>query len=192
MSGRSLTLSLNPIFGTLSTVCAVAIGLLGIGAPAQAQVTSPVAGPSSDFSFGMVGLVRGETARLNVVNIGAATGYHIPCVLLLAFVDSQGKVLKQTFVSLQSGKAALLDLTVNDEMLEAHRDGDNDDAPQRIAIRGIGYNPLLGPAAIPVPLSCNLLPTLELFDTRSGRTRVILEHFVKPGTVFPSPLVTQP
>jgi hypothetical protein len=67
--------------------------------------------------------------------------------------------------------------------------GNEDDGPPRVQIRGIGYNPLLGPAAIPVSLSCNLIPTLELFDTRTGKTRVILEEFVKPGSSLPSPLV---
>src|SRR5262245_31708215 len=83
----------------LPAVCAVAVSMLLGTDCAHAQWTAPIANPSTEFSFGMVGLGPGQTARLNIVNIGAATSTPLPCVLALAFFDSNSKVLKQTFVS---------------------------------------------------------------------------------------------
>jgi hypothetical protein len=140
----------------------------------------------------MVGLASGQTARLNVVNVGVPTPSPLPCVLVLAFRDSDGRILKQRFVSVKTGKAALLDLTQGDIDGTAgdHGHGDN---PARLQIRGMGYNPLLSPgSAIPQPLSCNLVPTLELFDTETGRTAAIVTDFRTPSSPTPAPGVAQP
>jgi hypothetical protein len=160
----------------LPVVCVVAISMLFGTKCAKAQWTTPIANPSTDFTFGMVGLGPSQTARLNIVNIGVATGSPLPCVLALAFLDSNSKVLKQTFVSIKSGQSALLDLTANEAGLNEQKP----DSAQRVQIRGVGYNPLLAPgSAIPQPLSCNLVPTLELFDAATGRTVTVLGDFTR-------------
>jgi hypothetical protein len=179
-------------FKTLRVICAVSIGLLGLLERTEAQGTSPIAIPSTEFSFGMVGLAPGETARLNVVNVGVATGTPLPCVLALAFFDSNSKILKQTFVSLKSGQSASLDLAGNEAGASA-QNGHKTDSAQRVSIRGAGYNPLLAAgSAIPQPLSCNLVPTLELFDADTGRTVAILGDFTRPGASVSPPVATQP
>jgi len=167
--------------------------MLGLAARMEAQGTTPIANPLTEFSFGMLGLAAGQTARLNVVNVGVATVSPLPCVLATAFLDSNGKILKQTFVSLKSGQSALLDLTGN-EAGNASEPGHKTDSAQRVPIRGVGYNPLLAPgSAIPQPLSCNLVPTFELFDTDTGRTVAILGDFTRPGpSVSPQPVPAQP
>jgi hypothetical protein len=150
---------------------------------AQAQGTTPIAFPSTEFSTGMVGLAPGQTARLNLVNVGVASASPLPCVLLLAFLDSNSKLLKQTLVSLKPGQAAFLDLPSDDAGGTVAENGPKIESAQRVPIRGIGYNPLLAPgSAIPQPLSCNLVPTLELFDTDTGRTVAILGDFTRFGT----------
>jgi len=167
-------------------VCAVAVGLLGSMQRAEAQATNPIAIPSIEFSSGMVGLAFGQTARLNVVNVGAATPSPIPCVLVLAFQDADGRILKQMFVSVMAGKAAQLDLTLSDSDGKASDQGREVNA--RVQIRGIGYNPLLSPGSgTPQPPSCNLVPTLELFDTVTGRTAVIVTDFTTPSFSTPTP-----
>jgi hypothetical protein len=50
----------------------------------------------------MVGLASGQTARLIVVNVGATAPSPLHCVLVLAFVDSDRKILTQKFVSVAS------------------------------------------------------------------------------------------
>jgi len=97
-------------------------------------------------------------------------------VLALAFLDSDNKILKQMFVSLGFGKAAFVDLVMSNS------------GPGRVQIRGIGYNPLLTPgSAIPQPLSCKLVPTLELFDTETGKTAAIVTEFRGPGSSVSNP-----
>ena len=176
----------------LPALCAVAVGLLSSMQRTEAQGTSPIATSSAQFSSGMVGLASGQTARLNVVNVGAAAPSPLPCVLALAFVDSDGKILKQQFVSLGTGKAALLDLALSDIAGNSgdHWHGTN---AARVQIRGIGYNPLLTPgSAIPQPLSCNLVATLELFDAETGRTSATVTDFRTPGSSTSAPVPAQP
>jgi hypothetical protein len=92
--------------GSLLFVCALVAGYVGFARNGDAQVTSPIALPSVQFSSGMVGLALGQTARLNVVNVGptTATTSPIPCVLVLAFLDSDGKILKQMVASVASSR----------------------------------------------------------------------------------------
>ena len=136
---------------------------------AQGPVASLL--PSVQFSSGMVGLASGQTARLNVVNIGVPNSSPLPCVLALAFLDSDSKILKQMFVSVGFGKAAFVDLVMDNNSLG------------RVQIRGVGYNPLLAPGpASPQPLSCNLVPTLEVLDTETGRTAAIVTDFRTTGS----------
>jgi hypothetical protein len=142
-------------------------GYLGFARHCNAQGTAPVALPLVTFSSGMAGLAPGQTARLNVVNIGPTTASPVACVLVLAFLDSDGKILKQMVASVPSGKAAFVDLPASPGP-----------SGGRIEIRGIGYNPLLSPvAAVPQPVSCNLVPTLELFDTETTKTVAIVSDF---------------
>jgi hypothetical protein len=156
----------DPRFTFLRLVCVLAVGFAALAESAPAQPGSPIAISGLQFSSGMAGLASGQTARLSVVNVGPSTGSPIPCVLGLAFLDSDSKILNQMFVAVAPGKAAFLDLTMN------IRDSD------RLQIRGIGYNPLLAAgSAIPQPLSCNLVLTLELFDTVSKRTVAVLTNF---------------
>ena len=179
---------------SLPAVCAVAIGMLGLSERTEAQGTAPIAVSSTEFSSDMVGLAASQTARLNVVNVGVPNVSPLPCVLVLAFLDSNSKILKQTFVSLKSGQSALLDLTGNEAGDASEQNGHKINSTQRVPIRGIGYNPLLAPGSTtPLPLSCNLATTLELFDTDTGRTVAILGDFTKLGpSGYPPSVAAQP
>src|SRR5262249_45613700 len=90
---------------------------------AQGPVASLL--PSVQFSSGMVGLASGQTARLTVVNVGVPIPSPVPCVVALAFLDSDSKILKQKFVSVGFGKAAFVDLVMGKS------------GPGRFQIRGI-------------------------------------------------------
>src|SRR5215831_11570695 len=176
MRKRCVFVRRDSVFRILSAMCGVAITMLGFAEHSEAQGTTPIATPSTGFSSGMVGIAAGQTARLNVVNLGGSPASPLPCVLALAFVDSDSKIVKQMFVSVAVGKAAYLDFRMSDGQ------------SGRVQIRGIGHNPLLSPGpAIPQPLSCNLVPTLELFDTETGRTAAIVTDFRAPGSSPPNP-----
>src|SRR6266545_7991577 len=56
----------------------------------------------------MVGLARGQTARLNVVNIGDPN--LEPCEVQMVFYDSQGEALARDVQKLDPGVATFLDL----------------------------------------------------------------------------------
>jgi hypothetical protein len=182
MRKRGAFVSADSSFRIFPAVFAVAVGVFGLTGNVEAQGTTPFIIPSTEFSSGMVGLSAGQTARLNVVNIGVPTTPALPCVMALAFLDSNSKSLKQSFVSLKSGQAAFLDLSSDEAGASAQNDHKTD-SPQRVPIRGVGYNPLLaaGPA-IPQPLSCALVPTLELFDTETGRLTAVVTNFRTPGS----------
>jgi hypothetical protein len=176
MKRQSIFVRRDWAFRIVAAVCAVAISILGFAEGTEAQSPAPSVLPSAQFSSGMIGLASGQTARLNVVNVGVPNMFPLPCVLALAFLDSDNKILKQMFVSVGFGKAAFVDLVMSNG------------GTGRVQIRGIGYNPLLSPgSAIPQPLSCNLVPTLELFDTETGRTAAIVTDFRTPGSSVSNP-----
>ncbi len=70
--------------------------------------------------FGMVGITRGQTIRVNIVNLSVPSSAQIPpvtCRAVLSFRDDSGRPFTnsdghaiQSEVSLQSGESAFLDL----------------------------------------------------------------------------------
>ena len=134
--------------------------------------TAPPIFPVVVHTSGMVGLTAGQTARLNVLNPGvlppAATG--ATCTAQLTFLNDQGAVLKTMPVTVLPGKSVSFNLD---------RDVDVSVANERFEIRAtIGY-PALTPATTAAPLTCALLPTLEIFNNDTGRTQFVVGHFAR-------------
>jgi hypothetical protein len=102
----------------------------------------------------MVGLGRGQTARLNVVNIGDPN--QEPCEVQMVFYDSQGKALARDVQKLDPGVATFLDLGY----------GDVGDPNLRVQIRA-WVKVVIGD-----PTLC--LSSLEVFDDETGRTTVFV------------------
>jgi hypothetical protein len=142
--------------------------------------------PEPPGRFGMVGLARGQTARLNAANISnpsAPTAAADPCRVTLGFVDTSGqpfldqnrrKIARE--VNLLPGQAALLDLR-----FDAVTDG-NDwrptpvDRTGRVQFRaGLEF-----PAGTPPDPCRDLVPTLEVFDNLTGRTAVLYPPHLGP------------
>jgi hypothetical protein len=128
--------------------------------------------PSSQpgLGFAMIGIAIGESARVNAVNIGNASSTpDSSCSVTLQFLDSDGQLLKQKVVTLQSGKAALLDIG------RGELPGGNDPRAEIRAVLLFGYyggaNP---PPAVLQKFDCNIVPSLEVFDNNTGRTSFIL------------------
>src|SRR3990170_5428881 len=107
--------------------------------------------------FGMVGITMGQTARLNVVNVidlnQISTGDRNECMVELMFFDSDGEMLAMRMVSLDPGMAAFHDLRFPA------------DVEGRFQIRAEGM--IMGDK-----MSCNVIPTLEIYDNETMKTEV--------------------
>jgi hypothetical protein len=128
------------------------------------------------FSFGMLGISTGQTARLNVVN---AIPVGPPQQVTLMFVDANGRPfinaagqLLSSSVLLGPGQSAYLDLN-----------GDNIPIGPPNIPGGPPSIPVGPPirvqfrALIPDCEGCNrglVVPTLEMFDNASGKTTLVM------------------
>jgi len=128
--------------------------------------------------FGMVGLADGQTARLNLVNLGIPTATGIPpgpCRAHLKFFDGDGNVLASQPVELKPGQAAFLDFAAG------FAPPVNGAGPLRAEIRG-AIVPIDGDYAPP----CKA--TVEIFDNATGRSSI----FVPPGPCRGAACLGQP
>lgn len=131
--------------------------------------------------FGLIGLARGQTARLNVVNLrrvaaAAPTADQtvpaseptthpvpaVPCNVRLRFVDQRGNTIARSVESIMPGDGAFLDLPFH-EAIPPGFDG------KRFEIRAI-VHVLRRPDET---RRCATISTLEIFDNENGRTEVI-------------------
>jgi hypothetical protein len=143
--------------------CLLALG----GALLCAQSTLPPVVATT----GMVGLAEGQTARLNLLNPGVlAPAIGVVCTAGVAFVDATGAVLKSATLTIAPGKSDGLNLDSQADLSLA--------ADERKEIRAVITVPAAPPTAsgATVPAACKVIPTLELYDTLSGRTLVVLGH----------------
>jgi hypothetical protein len=132
------------------------------------------AGTDVGNGFGMIGIVQGQTARLNVVNIGDPN--QSPCEVTLQFLDGEGNTLAERGIIIIGGKATSLDLDA-DEL------GGPDTRAGRVQIRAV--TKVLGGRDTKntdvATCGDNLLSTLEIFDNTTGQTTVILNPAVLVG-----------
>lgn len=149
MSGNShsaLSLKAIGVLAACVTACAQPSSLPGIGFP-------------------LIGLASGQTVRLNALNAGRrSSSGNSSCAVALRIMDSDGSLLKEGTVSVKPGKGTSVDLARTD--------------PGRLQIRGIALFGLAAGAA-PGPevreqFDCNIILSLEIFDSTTGRTTVIL------------------
>jgi hypothetical protein len=117
--------------------------------------------PIALHTSGMVGLTAGQTVRLNVLNPGAlAPAVATVCAAQLSFLNTEGKVLKTTSVTVPPGESMSFNLD---------RDVDLIVSDVRVQVRAvIAYT----------SNTCALLPTLEVFNDDTGRTQFVVGRFV--------------
>lgn len=144
-------------------VCAAIVGVAVLGVLSR---TTKAFNPQPDPpGFGMIGIAEGQTARLNLVNIGTVGIPPGPCRATLEFFDGAGNVLASRRVRVLEGNATSLDF----ELPAVQVNGDATVAtPLRAEIRA---------AVAPIdngvpPGPCRA--TVEIFDTATGRTSVLL------------------
>ena len=100
-----------------------------------------------------------------------------------SFGESQA-TLKTATMTIDSGKAVHLDLA---------RDEVNGDSPSsRVQMRGVILQvvtppgpPLTPGGPIPIPFGCSVAPTLEIFDSATGKTTALLESAIGVPTILP-------
>jgi hypothetical protein len=160
------------------------ISILAIGSVALAGAqgpTIPIPLNSQTQTTPVVGISNGQIARLNALNPGVpaplATG--ILCSAELSFVDANGTVLKTKQVTVAPGKSEPLDLNHDTEA--------GPDSGGRFELRAVVRIPPVNGTA-PVPAFCTIVPSLEIFDTDTGKTFVVVT-MTKTLTGFPIPVV---
>jgi hypothetical protein len=158
-------------------ICVFALAAAGLYA--QTTPNEPV---QETRTSGIVGIVQGQTARLNALNPGVASPLMgVPCSGLLTFLDDGGKLLKSKTVTLAPGASSPIEL---DSVIDLALAVD-----QRREIRAtITIPPVLPPSGSTTAVApvCKLIGTLEIFNTIDGHTLVTL------GTVHmvPGPAAT--
>jgi hypothetical protein len=145
-SRRDETCSRRPAAARVAVIACLATAL-----PAAAFNPQP-----DPPGFGMVGIVRDQTAGLSVVNIGGLSPPEPDAPVELLFLDGAGTTLARAVVTAAGGTAAFLDLRGDSLAIS-----DPDERMQiRAVVRAVGDQ------------RPSLVPTLELFDTATGRTTV--------------------
>lgn len=169
----------------LVALAGAALVLISATVTAQDRFTPAIpslANPT--FSFGMIGLGTGQTARLNAVNLVrvapplAVAIAQIPCKVEFDLYDGQGKLIKQsTVANLGFGQADFLDLARSEITSTA----------THVDITGVVK---VGSGQ---SFFCNISSTLEIFDNVTGVTTAVLTNpAATPLILTGFPLALQP
>ena len=120
--------------------------------------------PPSEYDSGLVGITRGQGARLNVINTSdiyrPAGVPPDPCRVTLSFYTSEGMLLARVEKNLAPGQAASLELNANEFF-------SNQGARQQVHAV-VTVTP--GPGGI---TPC-VMPTLEGFNLADGKTSFLI------------------
>ena len=127
------------------------------------------AAAQSGLGFPLIGIATAQSARVNVLNMGRGSSTpRSSCTVTIQILDIEGQALKQTMVTLQPGKGASLDLS-RDQL-----PGDD----LRVEIRAVLLFGYVGGASpgqeVLQEYDCNIVPSMEVFNNRTGRTSLIL------------------
>ena len=160
---------------------------------AGAQPAIMIGGASQYATFGMVGLSTGQTARLNVfaLPVGGPIIAGGSCQVTFDFYNEAGKMVKTGTATVAQGAA------VHFDMLRTEVDS----LAGRSEIRGTVRTAFVNPSAVPMPTPgtpgtpitpitpvygfCSVVPTLEIFDSTSGQTTVVLQQTTALSLAIP-------
>jgi hypothetical protein len=106
--------------------------------------------------FGAIGIIQSQTMRLKVVCLhNPPADVPASCAVQLKFSDASGRVLKQDNRIILPDQITFLDISAAD-------------------LRGAGFDGSRGellPAVLPA-VGCRVIPTVEVFDSITGKTEV--------------------
>jgi hypothetical protein len=172
-----------------------------VAATAMAQVSTPIipVSLSQVYTTGIISFTPSQTAQLNVLNVAPVpsttttgngngngnTATAPACSVLLSFYDSQNRLVKQgTATTIAPQTAISLDLTTSQVPPASV-------TTPRIAIRGevkVEPPPTATGSNVVFASSCQLITTLELFDSTSGLTQSFSSDTRLVSTALPIPL----
>ncbi|MGH9969056.1 MAG: hypothetical protein ACREBG_14815 [Pyrinomonadaceae bacterium] len=144
-----------------------------VGAQEEDSVAAVARGRALTL-FGMIGLARGQTARLNVVNLRSVPATDqtadqvpqllatLPCHVRLRFLDQRGNIVARSAESILPGDGAFLDLPFH-EAIPPGFEG------RRFQIRAIVQVLSRSENA----RRCATISSVEIFDNETGRTTAI-------------------
>ena len=154
------------MFKSVYLTCVLTLSAVGLSA--QVSTVLPEV-----RTTGMVGIGDAQTAQLNLLNPGVeALAVGIVCTAMVSFVDASGTVLKSATLTIAPGKSMpfILRSDVDLNLIAGqHRE-------IRATISTPGIPPPATPTASATSTGCKLIPTLEILDTVTGRTLVVLGH----------------
>lgn len=166
-------------------VATVSALVLEISAVARAQtITSPIP-ITQTMTSGMVGVAGSQTARLNAYypSLPAPYATGVLCSAQLSFTDHQGDVLKSISVTVKPGQSVSIDFVPSANDLAAGQG--------RVEFRASVSVPLPAPvlSGMPAPMPgiaapvafCSLTPTLEIFDSTTLQTQLVVTEFRLSG-----------
>ena len=172
----------------LALVALAVLATFGIFRGTQRAHAQDVSPPQPDrISFGMVGITRGQTARLNVANVGETPWDR---VIDHRFVNSDGEVLRtrdgqpvQRTMTLEPGHSTFLQISA-DEFI-----GRNE-------VR-LNFRPVV--IVIPPPTDgaqahppSPIVPTLEVIDNATARTMLLYPGVIRGFNPQPDPPLAIP
>ena len=170
------------MFRYLKSTCALmfVFALSAFAVRAQVAVV-----PQTIQTTGMIGIADAQTAQLNLLNPGVLPpAVGAICTAVVSFVDDTGTILKSTTLSVAPGKSLAFTLRSDTDLnLVA---GDRREIRATISIPAAA-TPTATASSVVTP-ACKVIPTLEMLDTVSGRTLVVLGHAATiPSVVAATP-----
>ena len=168
---RRITWLTQVAFGMLALLL---VAGLPIAASAQSNLTSVQPNPSPTFSFPIVAVINGQSARVSVFNRTGSPGDLPPdvCDVELVFLDRTGVVRAlSTIKGLRSGQSMNLDLSASKLQYETGK---------RHALRAFVRVSALS-SQLP-PDVCK--PSVEIYDETTGESKV---YTSPPDPDLPAP-----
>lgn len=136
-----------------------ATGVTSVLNPGSLVGFQPQPEPPGDFNFGLFNVVKGQTARVNVSYVDMPRELPPgPCRVVMSYYDGDGRLIGQSFQSLDAGKTAQFDFSTTTLPAGA-----------RTRIRASVHIEAADGSVMPI-----LMPALEIFAADTGKTSIFV------------------
>ncbi len=175
------------MFDSLKKIALFGLAVSGV----FAQTSTPVPTPYGvTYTTGLVGIVPGQTARMNILDAATpalTTNPVSACYVAVTYYNAAGTLLKTSTVAVTPGTANHVDLipAATPVAVTANQPADIRAAFSLLAV------PVAGSATTIVAPVCNLVATLEIFDEITGKISIVMDgiHQVESATTTTAAIV---